>query len=328
MKTIFHKSPGQVMVMYTVALFGLLGAVALGVDVAVMYVNWQQAQKVTDAAALAGANYLAGIAYTGTVTTGCSGESSTDTATEAACTYAVNNGLPASTITISEPTTTSIKVVSTQGTLPYMFGKVVGLDTYAISATATANSPGPVNTVKQGMFPAGIQCPAPCTGLSSLVPGQSISFGVKHVLNLSPSNYQWLGFGGKGASTLATNIVNGATGSYSIGDTVAVDSGGKVGPVNTAVTSRLNSCPSISDPCTGGNPDNIPAGDPCLVTVPVVDFLSGKATTIEGFAEVYLENTSTRTQLNGCFITSVAGDTITGPGAPGLGPTTPPVLIN
>jgi len=150
---------------------------------------------------------------------------------------------------------------------------------------------------------------------------------VKHVLNLSPSNYQWLAVTGKGAPDLASGIENGVDGTFSIGDTVAVSSGGKVGPVNNAITARLNSCPALSpDPCNGGNPTNIPAGDPCLVVVPAVDFLSGKTTTIEGFAEVYLENTTTRTQLNGCFVQAVAGNSVSSSGAPSLGPISPPLL--
>ena len=329
MKKIFEKSRGQVMVLYAGAFaFALCGAIAMGTDVAMMYVNWQQAQKTVDAAALAGANYREGIAYSGTISTGCSGESSTDTATEAACTYAVNNGLPASSITISEPTASSIQVAASETTLPYYFGKVLGLTTYSVATTATANAPGPVNTVTQGMFPAGIQCTAPCTGLSDLVPGQSISFGAKHVLDLSPSNYQWLSIGGNGASVLESNIENGVTTSFSIGDAVDVSSGAKTGPVSSAINERLDSCPAISDPCSGSvNPSNIPANDPCLVIVPAVDFTASPVV-IEGFAEVYLENTSSATQLNGCFIQAVAGNTSTASGAPGLGPSAPPVLTN
>ena len=343
MNKIFDKPRGQIATMYALALsFALVGALAMGTDVAVMYVNWQHSQKTVDAAALAGSNYLnGGITYsdptTGTAyatSTGCSGEVSGTTAqavaTQVACTYAVKNGLDAAAVTVT-PTVSTVQVSATESTFPYFFGKALGLSTYTVSSTATANSPGPANTVTSGMFPAGIQCTSPCTGLGNLVPGQSISFGAKHVLNLSPSNYQWLAIGGNGAQTLADGIQNGVDGTFSIGDTVGVDSGGKVGPVSSAITARLNSCPSIADPCTGsGNPSNIPAGDPCLVVVPVVDFLSGKSTTIEGFAEVYLENNSTRTQLNGCFIQAVAGNTISSSsgGAPNLGPTSPPVLIN
>jgi hypothetical protein len=339
MNRIFDKPRGQIAFLYAGALaFALVGALALGTDVAVMYVNWQHSQKTVDAAALAGANYLSGgITYsdptTGTAyttSTGCSGETSGSTpeavATQVACTYAVNNGLAATNVTIT-PTATTVQVAATESTFPYFFAKALGLSTYTVSSTATAISPGPPNTATT-IFPAGIQCASPCTGLANLVPGQSISFGVKHTLLLSPSNYQWVGVG-KSAPALSDGIQNGVTGTFSIGDTITVSSGAKTGPVDSAISARLASCPSIADPCSGGNPTDIPAGDPCLVIVPAVDFTQSP-TTIEGFAEVYLENTTTRTQLNGCFIQAVAGNTISSSsgGAPNLGPTAPPVLSN
>lgn len=70
MNQIFEKSRGQVMVLYSIAFaFALCGAIAMGTDVAVMYVNWQHSQKTVDAAALAGANYLpGGITYSNPLT--------------------------------------------------------------------------------------------------------------------------------------------------------------------------------------------------------------------------------------------------------------------
>ena len=51
---------GQMAVVITLALATLLGVMALGADVSVMYYNYIQLQKGADAAALAGANYLNG----------------------------------------------------------------------------------------------------------------------------------------------------------------------------------------------------------------------------------------------------------------------------
>jgi len=334
------------MVLYTAALaFALVGAVALGTDVTLMYVNWQHDQKVADAAALAGANYLGGgIAYTdstGTAyptQTGCTGETSGSTsaavATQVACTYAVNNGLPAGDITISEPTSSKIKVVAAEGTLPYFFGKALGMSTYSVSASATANSPGPVNTVNQGLLPLGLQCATPCPD-GSLVAGQPVSFGNKFVsssINL-PGNWDWLALDGNGGKVLQDSIANGATKSYSVGDTVSTKPGGTNGPVSKGISDRESRCPSIPDPCSGGNPSSIPPNDPCLVVVPVVDFgaaaKAGKTSMpIEKFAEVYLDpNTTDGSHINGCFVTSIVGNTLTG-STGSAGPTAPPVLVN
>ena len=49
---------GQTVVLFTLGIVALLGAVALGVDVTVMYSNWAAMQKAVDSAALAGANFL------------------------------------------------------------------------------------------------------------------------------------------------------------------------------------------------------------------------------------------------------------------------------
>jgi hypothetical protein len=338
MNKIFGKSPGQIMIVYAVAVAGLLAAAALGTDVAVMYVNWQHAQKVADAAALAGANYLqtngGNNAYNGTVTTGCNGDDSTD-AGKAACTYAVNNGLPAATVTISEPTSSTIKVVATQSSLPYYFGSVMGTATYSVSAAALANSPGPTTSCNGcPLIPLGLQCTAPCPA-GALVAGEPVSFGTKFVssvINLA-GNWGWLDLTGTGGKTLQTDLSNGASGTYSVGQTVWTDTGAKTGPVNSGMNSRTSQCPTIADPCSGGNPSDIPAGDPCLVVVPVVDFATASkngttALTIESFAEVYLDpSTTTGTSINGCYVSTIVGNTVSSSGGTSKGPQAAPTLI-
>ena len=189
MKKSLGWARGQVAVLYSLIAVFLIGAVALGADVAVMYMDWQQMQKTADAAAIAGANYLAGYVFVGTPAAGCTGQP--DSATKAACTYAVDNGIAVANLTLTEPTASTIKVVAHEDTQPYFFGKALGLSTYAVSATAAAAAGGPIGTVTQGLFPVGLQCTNPCS-LSSLDPGQSVSFGQKFVGGLAPGNWQFL----------------------------------------------------------------------------------------------------------------------------------------
>jgi Flp pilus assembly protein TadG len=327
MRKMFGNSRGQIAVLYTLIAAVLVGAIALGSDVAVMYANWQQMQKTADAAAIAGANYLAGFTFTGTPASGC--DTQPDAATKAACTYAVNNGLSAANIALTEPTASTIQVVAAQTGLPYFFGKAIGLSTYSVSATAIAAAGGPVGTVKQGLFPVGLQCTNPCS-LSSLDPGQSVSFGSKFVNGLAPGNWQWLnptGGSGGGDPALSAAIASGVSASFSIGDSIQSEPGNKGNskPVRDGLSSRLSGCQAIADPCTsgGGNPTDIPPNDPCLVVVPAVDFhgCTGNCPlTIEGFAEVYLEPaTTTGTSINGCFVKEITADSIASSGAPGLG---------
>jgi hypothetical protein len=367
MKKILNKSRGQIAVLYAAALaFVLVGALALGTDVAVMYVNWQHSQKTVDAAAIAGANYLnGGITYADPVTgtpyttsTGCTGEITGATpeavATQVACTYAVKNGLDSSNVTIT-PTATTIQVAASESTFPYFFGKALGLGNYTVASSATSTGGGTVQTVlgslnttttsNLGLVPLGLQCTTPCPS-GSFVAGQSVSFGQKFInttIDL-PGNWGWLDLDGSGGAGLKNDLKYGATTSYTVGQTVNTDPGAKVGPIKQGLDFRFAGCPSIADPCNGGNPSDIPAGDPCLVVVPVVDFAAaakaGKTgMPIEAFAEVYLEPTgpdqTTSTHIGGCYVSAVQGGTLsttttttTGTSTTFLGSTAPPTLTN
>ena len=321
------------MVLYALALPALIGAIALGADVAVMYVNWQAAQRAADASALAGANYLSGFAFTGTAAAGCSAYS--DDAQKAACTYAASNGLAVgANLQITEPSSSTIKVSAQRTGLPYQFGRAVGLTTYDLSVTAVAEASAPVKTVNSGLFPVGLQCASPCTS-KSLIAGKALTFGAKFVNGIAPGNWQYLdvstGHGG-GTPELKNAISNGVSGSFTMGQTIYSEPGNKGIPVAKTFADRMSSCKSYStDPCSGTNPkDLITAGDPCLTIMPVVDFKGCNGScgmTIEGFAQVYLEPTSTSTNMVGCYVSAVAPDTIGSSGAPALGPVQPPQLI-
>jgi hypothetical protein len=352
MKKIFEKPRGQVMALYAGALaFALCGAIAMGTDVAVMYVNWQHSQKTVDAAAIAGANFLTGTSYAGTVDPSCTGQP--DNASKAACTYSVKNGLAAGALTITEPTATSIKVSAQEAGLPYFFGKALGMSTYSVASSATSGGGGTVQTVlgslsdgtNLGLVPLGLQCTSPCPS-GSFVAGQSVSFGQKFInstIDLA-GNWGWLDLDGSGGAGLKNDLANGASTTYTVGQNVWTDTGAKTGPIKQGLDARFAGCPAIADPCNGGNPNSIPAGDPCLVVVPVVDFAAaakaGKTNMpIETFAEVYLEptgpNATTSTHIGGCYVSAVAGGTLstttttsTGTTTTFVGSTAPPTLTN
>ena len=339
-KNLFRNSRGQVMVLYAGIIAALIGVTALCSDVAVMYVNSTAMQKAVDSAAIAGATYMAGgLAFTQTAASGCTTANGySDDAKKAACTYAYNNGIDPSiagiTLSVTEPTSSTLKVTAQRSGLPYYFGRVIGRSTYTVSVTSTGQASQAVGTVKNGMFPVALQCTAPCT-LGNLDPGQSVNFGKKFVGGLAPGNWQFLAIGGTGDSTLGNNIDSGATGSFTIGDALQSEPGnkGNSSNVRNGLSNRLGRCHSIADPCSaaGGNPSNIPTGDACLVVVPAVDYhgCTGSCSiTIEGFALIYLEPaTTTGTSINGCFVQAVAADTITSTTAPQLGAEMPPVLI-
>jgi hypothetical protein len=333
---------GQIGVILSLIMVVLLGAMAVAVDFAVNYGDWMRSQKAVDAAALAGANYLNGGISFSAVASQCAGEP--DDAQKAACTYIINNGLavdstslkinePGKNLPVSAPTP-NIQVWA-HSTTPAYFGALLGLAGYNVATIATAQGNGPVNTITQGLFPMGAQCTSPCS-LSNLNPGQMVQFGAKFSpTGAASGNWQWLSYGGTGASVLGANVQNGASASYSVGQQISSEPGnkGNAGPVKGGFSSRMSSCPAISDPCNGSNPNNIPAGDPCLVAVPAGDFngCHGRCTlTIEAFANVYIEPSSTSTNINACFVNAVAAYSVGGgfgSSTPNLGAFSPPTLI-
>jgi len=337
----------QAAVILTLVIATLLGVMALGADVGVMYYQWNQLQKGADAAALAGANYLSenltGEAFASTkVDPNCTTQ--TDDAQKAACTYAVNNylAIDANSLVMNEqpasatPNTPNIQVIATRSGLPYMFGRVIGLTTYSVvaSATATQGSTGATN----GLFPMGIQCTAPCN-LNNLDPGSTSQFGVKFTPTFTASgNWQWLASSSVscgGACGVGAAVTSGMSGIYSIGESVTTKPGSdSQGPVQRAFAARFSttSCPSVPDPCT--NPaGTVPANDPCMITVPAVDFNGGTAAVngsktmpILGFAQVYIQPGSTTSNISACFIKQVDPNAVAS-GGPLLGSLGRPMLI-
>ena len=124
------------MVVFALGAVALVGVMALGADVGVLYYNWVQLQKAADAAALAGASYL---------------PNDTTTATATAQTYATNNGvLPSDTITATPINGNSQMQVTLQRTVPYSFARVLGLTDGYVKVLAIASVPPAATTVNAG----------------------------------------------------------------------------------------------------------------------------------------------------------------------------------
>ena len=241
------------MAVFTIVLPVLLGVMALGVDFALIYFNWSMVQKAADAAALAGASQLTGVAGSASTVQpavvnyvngyACMNGISDPAATyPTLCTETTHPGGFVDKIVFTNVTDTEVSV-GIKRTVPYYFGKLIGLNTANVAAKATA-AVDPIGTVTSGLFPVGIQCNSPCSTVN-LDPGQVTSFGSKFVGGLAPGNWDWLDLGqGKGASALGSAIQNGASGSFSISEDVGSAPGnkGNSGPVKKGLNARLSSC--------------------------------------------------------------------------------------
>jgi hypothetical protein len=359
---------GQMAVVMTFAMATLLGAMALGTDVALMYFNWMQLQKGADAAALAGAFYLIppnSKFPLNPVAAGCSNaqavnQTAPDDVARAACTYAFNNNMAidAADFKIYEPglnlpaaaPTPNVQVWVNRPNLPYMFGKVIGLSTYTVSAKATALDEY-VGTYSGPMFPLVFDCAGTCPGLGSVSSGLAETFGTKFLGALDvPGNWQFLDPGVPGGDALGNAIGGGLSmGDMSIGSDVTTKTGVTSGPVTAGWAQRMTQHNSL---CTAGslagencadpstNCDNakaglvIPSNDPLLVTIPVADVsaCTGSCTVpITGFAQVYLYSlakSGSSYTISGCFVQQTDPNGGGGvAGAPNLGAIAPPTLI-
>src|SRR3984893_320633 len=293
----FRFSSGQMLVLFALILPVLLGAMALGADFSVIYLNWALVQKAADAAALAGASQLTGQAGSASTVRPnavnyVNGYACLNGVTDPSNSYATLCPSPATKsagfvdhIVFTNVTDTQVSV-GIKRSVPYFFGKMIGLQEASVAATATA-AVNPVGTVPTGLFPVGVQCTRPCSEVK-LETGQTTTFGSKFVGGLAPGNWDWLDLGqGKGARALGATIQSGASGSFSLGSVIGSSSGdkGNSGPVKNGFSNRLGSCHATTgatDPCQNGalvggtngigGTSGVPANDPCIVTMPAVDY--------------------------------------------------------
>src|SRR5215469_2688180 len=223
-------SKGQIVAVFTIVLPVLLGVTALSADFAIIYFNWSMVQKAADAAALAGASQLTGVSGSAsTVQTAvnnyvngyaCMNGISDPAATyPTLCTETTHPGGFSDKIVFATNTDTQVSV-GIKRTVPYYFGKLLGLNTANVAAKATA-AILPPGTIPNGLFPIGLPCKSPCKNLNDLLTGLSgfggttVSLGSKFVLNnvwdssslpsAATGSWGWLDVGqGSGAKALGT----------------------------------------------------------------------------------------------------------------------------
>jgi hypothetical protein len=309
------SSRGQMFVMMTLALTALLAALALGTDVAVIYFNWMQLRKAADSSALAGAAWLGPFASQTIPSSSCSWGNGATPAYDVACAYAEQNGIASSEIVSIGPATTlpanvtvpagaqTIEISLRRTTIPMFFARLVmpNQSDFATAVNAIAVGPAPLQTMSQGMFPAGLTV-QPSTSEAypqsiTLTEGDSGNFVWLDLPTCSPvGSAPPADFHGN-ATDLENAISGGSTCSYSIGDTIGLASSHAVSSANieNAMSER------IQDPGSPPPPlEKLSSANPQLAVVPLVSL--GETTgahgrvrqtaTVQGFATIWLSNYS------------------------------------
>jgi Putative Flp pilus-assembly TadE/G-like len=321
---------GQVIPLIAGVIAVLLGALALGTDVAVHYYNWEQIQKAADSAVLAGANSL---------------PDNPSQAMAIAQQYAVANGVKAAEITSDTVAANDLSITMTvQRTVPYFFGHVLGLTNVTMKVSATAAPQPPTSTVgapsssaaSSGSSGGGSYTPASCTNTGDC---QVLPIGLDHNTvysdgeqitlqqgQVGPGNWDLLALGGVGGSNLRTNIAVGYSGMISVGDWVLTEPGKKVGPVDQGFQDRLDAAATV-DP-NGTYSTHAPT-NPRVIVLPIVDWEDQNGRTdvqVDAFATVWLDSYSGG-NVTVHFISQVIANSFGDPSAPNFGGRGHPMLI-
>ncbi len=289
------RARGQTAVVFTLAIVALLGAIALCTDVGVFYMNWEELQKAADAAVLAGANFL---------------PSTPSTALSTAQQYAEINGIQQSEITNTEVSSTNMQIeMDVQRTVPYFFGRVLGLSSQLVSVRAVAGIEA--SQTAAGLVPIGLQ-----VGTYTLY--QQITLKLAPAQgSVGPGNWEPLAMGyctscDPGGSNYKSNIINGYQNPISINDSIYTETGNLVGPTQQGINDRINSGTS-SDP--SGTDTNHTLNDPRMIEVPIVNFngVQGNSTVqVLGFAELWVVSVDGNGNITCDFINQVVANNVPG----------------
>jgi hypothetical protein len=299
---------GQTLIMFVLAATVLLGFTAMAIDIGLFYEDRRHLQNAADAAALAGVSEL---------------PTDPSAAVSRAVEWASKHGIDAANVKTEVRTTqypNDTMYVETSGTFSWVFGRVLGQTTSAVSADAAAQ----VGSLAGGndLMPWAIVIgDSACLDASGVqIPGADCSVKV----GAGSSITGWYGAldldaNGGGSHEYESNIIDGTAETVycAVGQTdpecettdVYALSGNKVGGTGHGIEDRLASEPTAGCDTNGNGTDDFdevfaknvsgtPAytvacpDSPRLIIVPIVT-LNGdpiKSVTIHGWALAYLDS--------------------------------------
>lgn len=264
--SVLRNQKGATAALLAVTMPLLLGIGALTVDVGAIYLTRAQLANAADAAALAGAGEL---------------PDKPDAALATAESYALLNGREGDTINSEVAGDDSALKVTVDRNIDLFFARIWSQFSRDITATAKAE----IKTYAGGtnaIVPFGIV-------------KQELIYGQTYLLKVGAGsgydgNFRALALGGTGASTYESNIANGYTGTFKIGDWVSTETGDMAGPTLKGISDRLSLDPQATF-------DTVQSGSSRIVIAPVIDSfeVSGRSEVlIVGFAAFFLEGSGKR----------------------------------
>jgi hypothetical protein len=303
MKALSRFKRGQAVVILTLVIPALIGAVALGTDVALFYYNWIKLQKATDAAVLGGASYL---------------PSNPNLAVATARKLAALNGIKPTEIVFTLVASNNMSMtMGVTRRLPHLFGGVLGLPSGNVTTAATA-AVAPAHSVR-GLVPIGIQYGTSLASYRSLtlrLASQDDSAG--------PDDWQPLATvqspnSDAADSNYRENIEFGYPSTIRVGDSMTVARGDVAGATWQAINYRLGVAAQVD---AAGTPTDYTLNDPRIIEVPIIDFKGAQHDSkvrVLGFAELWVQNIDHNGNISCEFVDRVSADNEPGYGAPRYG---------
>jgi hypothetical protein len=291
---------GQMAVVMMLLMLPLLNLIGLGSDIGLLYFNWGILQKAADAAVLAGAGYL---------------PNHPSTATTTATGYATKNGLKNGEIISNTLTPDDMSItMTTSRTVPYYF---LPADRRQFRNRETDCKGGIQQDTEgaRGLIPVGLPCTAASCSYTAGTEYQLVEAagnGNGGSWNVGPGNWGRLALGGSGASVFENNLINGYYGSINVGDKITAETGQDNGPTSQGVGVRITTGVAINGSVSNPTLATVPAYDPRLVAVPLVDFTgatgASSPVTVMGFALMWIDSYTSQGKnksLNAYFLGTV-----------------------
>lgn len=277
---IFKSNKGSSVIIFAITLTVITGIAALSVDYGVIVLQKAILSAAVDSAALAGAQELA---------------ANSGNAKDTAQSYVLKNqaNVKETEITI-DPDNRGIEVNATQ-TVENYFAKTFNKKNQDISAVAKAK----IENIKS------------LSGARPLaVVQQTFDYGKLYTLKEgggdgTTGNYAALALGGAGASNYGSNLLNGYSGTISVGDVIDTETGNMAGTTQSSINQLMQQC-DHNPPCTYES-YNIKC--PRVIFIPVVNTLTvngKKCVKVLGFATFFLEGVTSyggQADVTGRFIT-------------------------
>jgi hypothetical protein len=187
--------------------------------------------------------------------------------------------------------------MTTSRTVPYYFLQLVGVSSEPSSRWPR---PGLSRTPKgpRGLIPVGLPCTATSCSYTVGTEYQLLQAGTNGnggSWNVGPGNWGRLALGAPGATQFENNLANGYLGSINVGDKVTAETGQVNGPTDEGVNiAHVDAGLAINGTVTNPTLATVPAYDPRLVAVPLIDFTGATGTSVQvtvmGFAMMWLDS--------------------------------------